>query len=75
MKMWHGCFGHVNVQSLKKAASSYEVLGMGNFAYEKFDCESCADVRQLRTSFPKSVWSSSSECKNAILLPHRWKPT
>ena len=55
MKLWHGCFGHVNVQSLKKATSSYEVLGMGNFAYEKFESESCADVSQLRTSFPKSV--------------------
>ena len=59
MKLWHGRFGHVNVQSLKKAASSESVVGMRNVEYEKFDCESCADGKQHKTSFPKSVNQSS----------------
>ena len=40
LKLWHERFGYVNVQSLKKAASSEAVLGLGNDAYEKFNCES-----------------------------------
>ena len=59
MKLRHGRFGHVNVQSLKKAASSEAFLGMGDVAYEKFNCESCADGKQHKTSFPKSVNQSS----------------
>ena len=59
MKLWHERFGIVNVQLLKKAASSETVLGMGNVAYEKFNGESCADGKQHKTSFPKSVNQSS----------------
>ena len=59
MKLWHGGFGHVKVQSLKKAASSEAVLGLEIVAYHKFNCESCADGKQQKTSFPKSVNQSS----------------
>ena len=53
-----------NVLSIEVARSetsqvALSVLWMGNVSYEKFYCESCADGKQHKKPFPKSVNQSS----------------
>ena len=54
LKIWHQCYGHLNISSLKKLANEQLVDGLNqsDLSDEMEFCESCVLGKIHRSSFP-----------------------
>ena len=66
--IWHGWFGHLGVQTIRKLANETMVDGLNcNITTDTDLCEPCIGGKHHKSPFPKS---SSSHSKNPLNLVH-----
>ena len=69
IKVWHQCYGHLNVTSLRKLANDQLVKGLScsDVSDEMDLCESCVQRKIHRTPFASSsYWRQTSRSTTRI---------
>ena len=66
LELWHRRMGHLNVQTLRKGLSEGVFEGVENVASGSFDCVSCAEGKQHKSSVPKVSSSGADELLGVI---------